>query len=867
MKRNKQWMARNQRRRGDLLRPWLEVLEDRSLLAAGDLDTSFGAFGRVVTDIEDSSQDAASDVLIQTDGRVIAVGSTSSGVERDFALTRYHSDGTPDLSFSFDGQVVTDFGGNDVAHAAALQSDGKIVVVGETNAAPGTGETFAIARYHPDGSLDLSFGDNGKVLGEFPGPTSVARAIVIQPDGKIIVAGETTAAGPADVSQAFALVRYNTDGTLDPTFGFSGRVITDFEPPGMLFDDVAYALALLPDGKVVAAGTSGGTIALAQYLPDGTLDPAFGSAGLVRQVAGRANDVAIQSDGRIVVAAQGFSSNSTTSRFTLLRYLPHGSFDADFDADGRLTTNFAPGVELASSVVIQDDGKILAAGVAGVGGISQNFAVARYSPDGSLDASFNVDGKIQIAFGFLAEESASAMALDAGGRIVVAGTTDAEGSQDFALVRLLANPVSVFVENLALFIIGNAADNSIEIAASGRGDMTVLESGRELGTFTGIEEIVVDAQAGNDVITFSQPEIAPDSRGLVGHFDLGGGNDTFAGQLLFPPGQVTDPSNGRYELDVLGQAGADVMSVSLGDAATGPNGNLFDGNLAVNLAGGGGSDNAVIAIINVAITGGLSLGMDGGIGNDTMRVEITGSDIGPLLVDMAGGLGNDVESVFCSNNLFEGFNLSLVNGGGNDIASVMLAEDHFPQPVVVQLSTGGGNDSASVFCQNNLFQALDVTLDTGAGSDSASVMFADGHLPGHASVQVNAGAGNDRVSTEIQNVSIEGQFALGVDGGTGADRVGIIIDFLVAGQAALNVNGGAGRDLINARIEVDPESRGPVAASVLGGLGNDDLTLAIVGIDPELLDALVDGGAGRDIARVSRGVLVRSCEKVVVLDE
>ena len=305
MTRNRRHAACSERRRGDLLHPRVEHLEDRSLLAAGDLDLGFGTGGRVVTDVGSSSLDIASEVLIQTNGKIIAVGSTRSNVTRDFALTRYHTDGTLDTSFSFDGKVVTNFGGDDVPHGAALQDDGKIVVVGETNAPLASQQTFALARYNPDGTLDQDFGTNGMVIGGFPGPLSIARAVVVQPDGKIVVAGETTAAASGDVSQAFVLVRYDADGTLDQSFGFSGRVFTQFEPPGSLYDDAAFGLALLEDGKLVAAGTSGGVVALARYLPDGLLDPAFGSAGLVRQFAGRANDVAIQTDGRIVVAADG----------------------------------------------------------------------------------------------------------------------------------------------------------------------------------------------------------------------------------------------------------------------------------------------------------------------------------------------------------------------------------------------------------------------------------------------------------------------------------------------------------------------------------------------------------------------------------
>ena len=218
-----------------------------------------------------------------------------------------------------------------------------------------------------------------------------------------------------------------------------------------------------------------------------------------------------------------------------------------------LSTNFAPGEELANSVAIQSDGKILAAGVAGLSGISANFAVARYLPDGGLDASFHDDGKLQIAFAASSEESAHAMALHAGGRIVLAGTTNAKGSGDFALVRILSNTVNAFVEDSKLFILGDASDNFVEIVDSGRGSFTVLESGRQIGTFTGIERIIVDMQAGNDRVEAVVGDIVDTTFSFQAN--LGRGDDTCV--ITHQGGMGGD---GQFLVKVLGDQGNDEVN-------------------------------------------------------------------------------------------------------------------------------------------------------------------------------------------------------------------------------------------------------------------------------------------------------------------
>ena len=271
---------------------------------AGDLDTSFGVGGKVITDFS-GSNDEATAVALQPDGKIVVVGGSSiSEIGGLFALARYLPNGTLDTTFGGDGRVTTDVGGG-IAHAVALQPDGKIVVAGSSTG-PLTGLTdFALARYLPSGTLDTTFGGTGLVTTDFGGFDDIAIAVMLQPDGKIVVVGRATS-NPATGHTDFALARYLPNGTLDTTFGDNGRVTTAFED-----HSTAVAVALQLDGKIVAIGeannlsTGNRDFALARYHPNGTLDTTFDGDGRVTTEFERdapAADLALQPDGKIVLA-------------------------------------------------------------------------------------------------------------------------------------------------------------------------------------------------------------------------------------------------------------------------------------------------------------------------------------------------------------------------------------------------------------------------------------------------------------------------------------------------------------------------------------------------------------------------------------
>ena len=327
--------------------------------SGGDLDPSFGTGGRVST----GRTFSGTDVALQSDGKIVVGGAVADneGVSRS-AVERYDTDGNLDPSFGIDGLAVTPFrlaaGCWDATTAVVPQADGKIVAVGFSYCAR---SVFAVARYDTNGTLDPSYGTGGKVLTSF-GPSgacsSHAEAGAIQSDGRVVAAGVMHCRAG---DYRFAVARYAIDGTLDSGFGHGGEVRTNFTPG---YDD-ASGVALTPGGRIVVVGTSSfgdsdkpdaqPAFALARYRRDGTLDPTFGGDGTVmrsfqsRRCGGgaEADAVAIQDDGKIVAAGlTGCSAKAgavPTPSFALARLRWSGAFDPTFGGDGRVTTVFRQG--------------------------------------------------------------------------------------------------------------------------------------------------------------------------------------------------------------------------------------------------------------------------------------------------------------------------------------------------------------------------------------------------------------------------------------------------------------------------------------------------------------------------------------------
>ena len=406
--------------------------------APGALDSSFGGDGRVTTDLSGHA-DFAGAIAIQADGKIVVAGGSAFDTRNPkFGLARYNSDGTLDSSFGGDGRVTTDFTRReDAAYGVLIQPDGKIVAAGD--AGYGTGNSrFAVARYNSDGTLDPTFSGDGRVMTQFTRHDDPVAGLAIQADGKIVVSGGVAFDGR---NPNFALARYNNDGTLDMAFGGDGKVVTDFGPN----DDYSLAVVVQADGSLVAGGfsvasrSSGrGRLALARYHDDGSLDTAFGGDGKVitdfTPWDDSVQNLALQPDGKIVaVGTAGF--RSANSKFALARYNTDGTLDASLGGDGKVATDITPGYDSGRDVALQPDGKIVEGGYGS--GRGERFAVARFNADGSPDVAFGSDGKAMTNF-TSQNDFAFGLALQTDGNLLLAGGSGWGGSNPrVALARFL----------------------------------------------------------------------------------------------------------------------------------------------------------------------------------------------------------------------------------------------------------------------------------------------------------------------------------------------------------------------------------------------------------------------------------------------
>jgi uncharacterized delta-60 repeat protein len=419
--------------------------------ARGDLDPTFGSGGKVTTDFGGS--ETAWAVAVQRDRRVVVAGGRlDPGPLDDFVLARYTASGKLDPSFDGDGKVTTDFGGRqDGAYDVGVQGDGKIVAAGASR--QGGASYIALARYLRDGRLDLSFGEGGKVLTTVQSSTIAgAWAVLVQPDGKIVAGGHTG----ARFASAFAVARYLPDGALDPSFGNGGWVVT---PISRRDNDRVFALAVQPDGKLVAAGGSfegESDVVLARYGANGSLDPSFGGDGVV-VVSFRPVDMVplglfVQRDGKLLAAGSG----------GITRFTRDGSLDRSFGEGGRAAAgNVAP-----STAAIQPDGRILAIGTVYRRSAPEelgDFGVARLTADGRLDTTYGRGGSIETGFSSGSDDQATDGVLLSDGKLVVAGITNRKprpgefGPWDFAVARYVA---------VAYCVVPNVRGKTVEAAKS-----------------------------------------------------------------------------------------------------------------------------------------------------------------------------------------------------------------------------------------------------------------------------------------------------------------------------------------------------------------------------------------------------------------
>jgi uncharacterized delta-60 repeat protein len=383
---------------------------------AGSLDPSFGNGGIVTTDFGDQingNKASAAAIAIQSDGKILVCGGVPSSTGFPVAaVERYNTDGSVDTSFGSSGIVTTPQLA--VPSAITLQADGKIVVAG-----PIEGVELDVARYLPNGTLDSTFATGGIFTsGLNLGSAAPASAIVIQPDGKILVADGI-------------LLRLLSDGQTDPSFGSGGEAT--------IVGRSATALALLPNGKILTTSSVG---QISRYLPNGSLDTSFGVNGQLAS-PGPINAMVLLSTGTFLVDGSLITSISEQNTgFALFRYLPTGVADATFARHGGVVTSIPTfSTASASAFALQSSGDVVMLGTANNSAASPVFALARYTPSGQLDTTFGTGGTVATSLG-TGTLTAPALAIQPDGKIVAAAgftTTVPHGEFDtgFKLARYL----------------------------------------------------------------------------------------------------------------------------------------------------------------------------------------------------------------------------------------------------------------------------------------------------------------------------------------------------------------------------------------------------------------------------------------------
>jgi uncharacterized delta-60 repeat protein len=384
----------------------------------GSLDTNYNGTGITVQDVGDMPSYSRC-VGIQADGKIVVAGDVYGPNNDECGIARLNPDGSLDPTFGSSGKFTFSAGTEGcAANALAIQADGRIVLAGS---AYGSFESFFVARLATNGLLDASFGTNGVVITSFS-TNAYAVAVALQSDGKIVVVGSVY----TGIGWYYGVARYQPNGSLDPSFHRDGTVLTEIGTDGDYAEAVAIQRdgGIIVCGRSYFGRSS--YFSMDRYNADGNLDLGFGELGRVisgisASQSADAGAMVLQADGNIVLA--GGSSTSSNSVVALMRFNPNGVLDTNFHGRGQVTNMVGPSDNYADGVALQSNGKIVVGASVTVGN-NDRFTALRYNPNGSLDSSYGTGGVVPIDFGTSAEEECDAIVLDASERAVLVGSVN-----------------------------------------------------------------------------------------------------------------------------------------------------------------------------------------------------------------------------------------------------------------------------------------------------------------------------------------------------------------------------------------------------------------------------------------------------------
>lgn len=748
--------------------------------------------------------DRGAAVAMDAGGSIVLVGASSSPIDSTerFGVIRLRSDGSLDTSFgpTGNGTVTIDASsGSDSAEAVAIQNDAKIIVAGTSTSTVGDSQ-LTVTRMLADGSLDSTFGSGG--IATVASPVSIlARAVKLQSDGKVVVAGQSTAAN-AD----FQVARLNADGTMDTAFGLDGIAALDLEGSY----DYGEALAIQTDGKLLIGGTSlhNGVyvFSLVRLTTTGILDSTFGIGGVAILANFNGEDfgesLALMPDGRILIGGTGYHGGQYT--FSVARLTSEGQVDTTFGVDGRASVNVG-GSSFGESIALQTDGKVVIAG-----SINSDYLIARLDENGALDPSFGQGGTTMIDLG--ESDTARTLTIQADGKIVAAGTSTAFGVNQFSVVRLTAN---------------GALDTSLgEISSVGSGDPCLYtENGAPVQL--------------DDAVTIYDAELSA--------LDSGAGN--------FNGASITLARNGGANAqDLFSGTGSLVISGTSGDA-------ILDGIVIGTFTNTAGTlaltfnSNATQSRVNSALSS-FGYANSSDAPPSSVQIDFTFND-GNAGSQGGGGARTATSAKTVAISATNDAPTGPITLGGAPIVGQTLSANVAALADADGLGTlqftwlrggaefGAANASSYQLQAADIGMAISVRVDYVDGGGTPEQVASTPSAPVQAaSVGVLLRGGNygDRLLGGTGNDTLMGMAGSDVlDGGAGGDILlgGSSADSLIGGDGNDTLDGGDGNDNLNGGADNDWMSGGAGTDVLTGQTGNDTL-------DGGLGRDTLDGGAGND---------------------